>query len=41
MVDALTKWRQILGSQAVAVETDHPTLSRVLKQKQINPHSGY
>ncbi|PHJ21918.1 retrotransposon ty3-gypsy subclass, partial [Cystoisospora suis] len=41
IVHALTRWRQFIGSKTVTVETDHATLSRILKQEQVNPRLGY
>ncbi|PHJ20278.1 gag-pol polyprotein, partial [Cystoisospora suis] len=41
IVHALTKWRQFIGSKKVIIETDHATLSRILKQRQVNPRLGY
>ncbi|PHJ21491.1 retrotransposon ty3-gypsy subclass, partial [Cystoisospora suis] len=41
IVHALTKWKQFIGSKPVTIETDHPTLSRMLKQKQVTTKLGY
>ncbi|PHJ26011.1 retrotransposon ty3-gypsy subclass, partial [Cystoisospora suis] len=41
IVHALTKWRQFLGAKKVIIETDHATLSRILKQREVNPRLAY
>ncbi|PHJ22782.1 transposon tf2-1 polyprotein [Cystoisospora suis] len=41
IVHALTKWKQFIGSKPVTIETDHATLSRLLKQKQVTTKLGY
>lgn len=37
----LTKWRQFIGAKTVTTATDHPTLSRILKQRQVGSRLGY
>ena len=41
IVYALTKWKQVIGTRPVTVETDHATLGRMLTQKQVTTRLGY
>ncbi|PHJ21885.1 retrotransposon ty3-gypsy subclass, partial [Cystoisospora suis] len=41
IVHALLKWRPFIGSKAVTIETDHATLGRILKQKNVTTRLGY
>ncbi|PHJ19134.1 retrotransposon ty3-gypsy subclass [Cystoisospora suis] len=41
IVHALLKWRPFIGSKAVTTETDHATLGRILKQKNVTTRLGY
>lgn len=35
IVLALTRWRQFIGTRTVTTETDHATLSSILKQRHV------
>ncbi|PHJ19038.1 transposon ty3-i gag-pol, partial [Cystoisospora suis] len=35
------KWKQLIGTKKVRIETDHATLGRMLTQKNVTPRLGY
>ncbi|PHJ16740.1 retrotransposon ty3-gypsy subclass [Cystoisospora suis] len=41
IVYALMKWKQLIGTKKVRIETDHATLGRMLTQKNVTPRLGY
>ncbi|PHJ18031.1 retrotransposon ty3-gypsy subclass, partial [Cystoisospora suis] len=41
IVYALMKWKQLIGTKKVRIETDHATLGRMLTQKSVTPRLGY
>lgn len=41
IVYALAKWRPLLLGRKVKVQTDHATLARIFKQRQVSPRLGY
>ncbi|PHJ20549.1 retrotransposon nucleocapsid related [Cystoisospora suis] len=41
VIYALMKWKQLIGTKKVRTETDHATLGRILRQKNVTPRLGY
>ncbi|PHJ17715.1 retrotransposon ty3-gypsy subclass [Cystoisospora suis] len=41
IVYALMKWKQLIGTKKVRIETDHATLGRMLSQTNVTPRLGY
>ncbi|PHJ17658.1 retrotransposon ty3-gypsy subclass, partial [Cystoisospora suis] len=41
IVYALMKWKKLIGTKKVRIETDHATLGRMLTQKNVTPRLGY